>query len=242
MENAVIMPVYNEAGTLPGVLRRVRRFHQGPIIAIDDGSVDGSGQILRDFGGLDVIRHEKNMGYGKSLIDGFARAIELKSPLAVTIDCDEQHEPCLIPAMFAGIGSLDILSGSRYLADEEGQDAPPENRLRINKSVTTIINRLTGFGLTDSFCGFKCHKMEAMARLKLDESGYALPIQFWVQVRHFGLTVGEIPVPRIYKNRSRAFGGGIDDPEKRYDYYMAVLEKELKRWSTSSSSAPTPTI
>ena len=238
MENAVIIPVYNEATTLPGVLARVRRFHSGLIIAVDDGSTDGSGEILRDFKGLDIVRHETNMGYGQSLNDGFARALELSTPLAVTMDCDEQHEPALIPAMFEKIGALDVLSGSRYLREDPGQDQAPPQRLRINRSITAIINTITGYGLTDSFCGFKCHRMEAMARLRLDEPGYAWPIQFWVQARHFGLRVEEIAVPRIYKDRSRTFGGGIDDPEKRYDYYMTVLERETRKWPMSSSLAP----
>jgi len=242
MVNAVIIPVYNEAATLPGVLARIREYHAGPLIAVDDGSTDGSGAILDNFPGIDIIRRPVNLGYGQAIIDGFKRAVEKGYNLVITIDCDEQHEPALIPAMFGGIGQLDTLSGSRYLADGLGQDQPPENRRKINVAVTAAINRITGYQITDSFCGFKCYKVEALKGLSLDEPGYAMPLQFWVQARALGLKVGEIPVPRIYKNLDRTFGGGIDDPAKRLEYYMNVLEKEVKRWSMSSSWEPIRTI
>jgi len=241
MTNVVIMPVYNEAATLSDVLAKIKVHHRGPIIAIDDGSTDASGAILDQYGGIDVIRNQPNMGYGNALIKGFARALEKGYLLAVTIDCDEQHEPALIPAMFANINELDVLSGSRYLASEGGQDKPPEERRNINMTITALLNRITGYNLTDSFCGFKCYRLEAMKKLKLDETGYAMPVQFWVQASHFRLKVGEMAVPRIYKNLDRTFGGGIDDPEKRLEYYKGVLEKELERWSISSPWEPTRT-
>ncbi|MDH5509265.1 MAG: glycosyltransferase family 2 protein [Nitrospinota bacterium] len=242
MVNAVIIPVFNEAATLPGVLAKIREFHKGPLIAVDDGSTDGSGAILERFAGLDIIRKPANMGYGQALIDGFARAVEKEYRLAITIDCDEQHEPAMIPEMFQKIGDLDVLSGSRYLTEQEGQDIPPEHRRKINIAITTTVNSITGYKLTDSFCGFKCYKVEALKKLRLDEPGYAMPLQFWIQAAHFGLAVKETPVPRIYKNLDRTFGGGMDDPVQRRAYYMGVLEKEVKRWSISSSWEPTRTI
>lgn len=241
MTDCVIMPVYNEAGTLPGVLARIRDFHQGPLIAVDDGSTDGSGQILARFGGLSIIQRQRNMGYGQALIDGFALAAARGYHRAVTIDCDEQHEPSLIPRMFEKIGDFDILSGSRYLEESDNHDPAPEDRGRINRVITEKLNLITGYNLTDSFCGFKCYKVEALKRLSLDEPGYAMPLQFWAQAFRLGLTVSEIAVPRIYKNLGRTFGGGIDDPQARLKYYMDVLERELAKWPISSSSAPTRT-
>ena len=242
MKKLVVIPVYNEAETLKGVLDRIRAHHSGDIVAIDDGSTDGSAQILDDYPGLIVISHENNLGYGRSLIDGFQYAIARRYDLVVTIDCDEQHEPCLIPMMFDNIDQFDLLSGSRYMDDSEKADRAPEDRRRINMLITETINQITGFNLTDSFCGFKCYRTSALARLSLGEAGYAQPIQFWIQASHFGLKVKEIAVPRIYKNLDRKFGGGMDNPELRLEYYKRVMNKEMEKWSIFSSSELTPTI
>jgi len=242
MKNLVIIPVYNEANTLKSVLDRIREHHCGDIIAIDDGSTDGSAQILDERAGVKVISHEKNLGYGRSLIDGFRYAVARRYDLAVTIDCDEQHEPHLIPMMFEGVRGYDVLSGSRYMEESEKADKAPEDRRRINMMMTDIINQVTGFDLTDSFCGFKCYRISALSQLSLDEAGYAQPMQFWIQASHFGLKIKEIAAPRIYKNLDRKFGGGMDNPELRLQYYMRVMKKEMEKWSMSLSSELTPTI
>ena len=235
MKKLVIAPVYNEAETLSAVMARMKKCHDGDIVVVDDGSTDGSARILETIDGIKVIRHRNNLGYGQSLIDGFGYALDNRYELVVTIDCDEQHEPCMIPAMFRNIGDNDVLSGSRYLPMSEACGEPPKQRRNINMAITKIINKVTRFELTDSFCGFKCYKTSALARLYLDEPGYAMPLQFWVQAGHFGLKVAETPTPRIYKNMSREFGEGLDNPESRLEYYLRVIEKELCKWSICSS-------
>ncbi|MGK7344680.1 MAG: glycosyltransferase family 2 protein [Candidatus Nitrospinota bacterium M3_3B_026] len=240
--NLVVVPVYNEEETVGGVLEEIRRHHDGDILAIDDGSTDGSRRIISDFEGIAILRRHRNLGYGRSIIDGLRHAEEYGYEKVATIDCDEQHEPALIPVMFEKLGGLDVLSGSRYLTPESKMSEPPPDRRRVNMAVTRIINGITGYNLTDSFCGFKVYRARKLRRLRLDEPGYAQPLQFWIQAWRFGLEVGEMPVPLIYKNLDRSFGVTLDDPELRLMYYKRVIERELSRWSTSSSSARTRTI
>lgn len=239
--NLVVVPVYNEAQTLKGVLEKIRYFHEGDILAVDDGSTDGSSDILEERKDIKVLRHPGNLGYGRSIIDGLDYAVTRGYKKVVTIDCDEQHEPRLIPAMFREVGDLDTLSGSRYLKPGPADDNPPEDRRSINVKITEIINDITGFNLTDSFCGFKCYRTRSLKKLQLDEPGYAQPLQFWIQAKRFGLTVGEIATPLIYKNLNRSFGGALDSPDLRLMYYKRVIERELKRWSISLPSALTRT-
>jgi dolichol-phosphate mannosyltransferase len=59
------------------------------------------------------------------------------------------------------------------------------------------------------------------------EPGYAMPLQVWVQAARAGWRVVELPVPLIYHDATRRFGGGLDDPATRYQYYIDVLEAEL---------------
>ncbi len=236
MRTVIIMPLYNEEETLARVLDEVRRHTLAQILVVNDGSTDCSGEILERCGPrIHVITHARNEGYGQSLIDGFRHAIDGRFDVAVTIDCDLQHEPRLIPRFIEEVSRFDIVSGSRYHPDAPGaQDPVPPDRQRINAEVTRIINALTGYRLTDAWCGFKAYRVAGLARMHLDERSYGLPLQVWLQAAHLGLTVTEIPVPRIYKNPSRRFWGGLDDPETRRAYYLSVIDREVSRWQTFS--------
>ena len=72
---------------------------------------------------------------------------------------------------------------------------------------------MPGLNLTDAFCGFKAYRTSALAQFEITDDGYAMPLQVWVQAAAHGLTVVEVPVPLIYLDESRAFGGSLDDAE-----------------------------
>ncbi len=228
----VVMPLYNEEATLQEVLEAVLRYLPpgADVLVVDDGSTDRSPDILRGFPQVQVIRHPENRGYGASLIDGFRYALDHGYHVVVTMDCDAQHEPYLIPDLLTALEGADIVSGSRYLPGSSRGQEPPPDRLRINRAVTERVNALTGYQLTDAFCGFKAYRAEVLRRMHLDEPSYGLPLQVWVQAARLGVRVREIPIGRIYKNPQRRFWGGLDDPEVRLRYYLGVLEREVARW------------
>ncbi len=232
MRTLVAIPVFNEQRYVVPVLNSVRRYARD-VLVIDDGSTDRTPQLLAAFRDVHVIRHKENRGYGQSLIDAFALAACRGFDWVVTLDCDEQHAPACIPEFLAEAqrNDADVISGSRYLRPDGagGDDAPPPDRQRINQTVNLLLDQLIGLRLTDSFCGFKAHRVSAMRRLRLDEPGYAFPLQFWVQCVRAGLRVREIAVPRIYRDRSREFGGTLDDPAARLAHYLEVLVRELRR-------------
>src|SRR6185503_15207738 len=105
---------------------------------------------------------------------------------------------------------MDIVSGSRYLTEMPENTVPPQDRRFINYQITKMLNEELGLSLTDSFCGFKAYRVSAMARLPLTETGYAFPLQFWVQAVRQGLRICELAVPLIYVDPKRAFGGSLD--------------------------------
>lgn len=229
------LPVYNEARYVSGVLDEVLRYCR-QVLVVDDGSTDGTSEILAARDDVQVVTHEENRGYGAALLTAFDYAIRHGYDKLVTIDCDGQHEPLRIPQFFdACTGDVDIVSGSRYLAQFEGDSQPPEQRRRVNEQVTAELNRRLGLNLTDAFCGFKCYRVAALRKLSMSEAGYAMPLEVWVQAAHAGLKIIELPVPLIYLDEKRSFGGVLDDAQTRLEYYHLTLDRAIASVQSAGS-------
>jgi dolichol-phosphate mannosyltransferase len=222
------IPVYNEARHLKPVLDAVLQ-HADDVLVVDDGSTDATPQRLAEFPGLQVVRHARNRGYGAALMTAFQRTIDGGYDGLVTLDCDGQHEPSLIPYVAAPLADYDIVSGSRYLKVFDPTQHPPEDRRRINVEVTRWLNECLDLRLTDAFCGFKAYRTSALRQLELTVEGYAMPIELWVQAAALGLSIVEVPVPLIYLDASRAFGGSLDDPRVRLNHYREVFRAAIRR-------------
>ena len=229
------LPVYNEADHVSAVLDEVLRFTPG-VLVVDDGSTDGTSQLLaarvKQRGDIRVVHHPRNLGYGAALATAFREVVAGPWDGLVTIDCDGQHQPQLIPDFVAAAGgpspdatAADIVSGSRYLKRFPGDSQPPVARRRINAEITAEINIRLGLNLTDAFCGFKAYTRRALEHLHVTETGYAMPLEAWVQAAAAGLRVVELPVPLIYLDLARSFGGALDDAATRLAYYRSVLDR-----------------
>jgi glycosyltransferase involved in cell wall biosynthesis len=226
------IPVYNEARHVESVLHEVRRYSPH-ILVINDGSTDETADILARQEGVQVVTHSVNRGYGAALISAFAHARQQAIDVLITMDCDGQHEPSRIPVLLEAIHDADIVSGSRYLRDFHQDTLAPRDRRRINREVTNELNHRFGLNLTDSFCGFKAYRREALERLHITEIGWGMPLQLWVQAARRGLRIKEVGVPRLYLDPNRAFGGMLDDAEQRLAYYRQVI-------AAAESETPAP--
>jgi glycosyltransferase involved in cell wall biosynthesis len=222
------IPVHNEEASLQAVLSEVLRY-AGDVLVVDDGSTDRTPDLLRAFPGIQVIRHERNLGYGAGLRSAFNRAIESRYDGLVTLDCDGQHEPSLIPMVAAHLDDADLVSGSRYLKVFDPSQFPPEERRKINVEVTRWLNECLSLTLTDAFCGFKAYRASALSKFDITDNGYAMPLQVWVQAVAHGLKIVEVPVPLIYLDDSRAFGGALDDASFRLNHYRQVFQDAMKQ-------------
>jgi glycosyltransferase involved in cell wall biosynthesis len=226
------LPVYNEVNHVTGVLDEVVRNAQD-VLVVDDGSTDGTRELLAQRNDVTVISHPHNRGYGAALQTAFEYAIAHKYDVIVTIDCDGQHEPQRIAQLAAACGDADIVSGSRYLELDESTRRAPADRRRINQQVTEELNCRLGLKLTDAFCGFKAYRVEALKRLRVTEPGYAMPLELWVQAAFQGLRIIELPVPLIYLDEERSFGGALDDAAKRLAYYHSVIDRAVAACAAS---------
>ena len=217
------LPVYNEVDYVDDVLDEVARYASS-VLVVDDGSIDGTAERLQQRSDISLIRHSDNRGYGAALTTAFSFAIDEGFQGLITLDCDGQHQPCRIPEFIDAASKADIVSGSRYLKNYEGDHAPPEERMRINQAITRELNERLGYSLTDAFCGFKAYRTSALKLLEITDGGYAMPLQLWVQAAAAELKVVEIPVPLIYLDLERSFGGALDQAEARLQHYRDVLD------------------
>jgi dolichol-phosphate mannosyltransferase len=216
------IPVFNEERYLEAVLGQVRRFSPN-ILVVNDGSTDGTPQLLARQKDLFILTHSRNRGYGAALISAFRYAMAQKVEILVTMDCDGQHEPARIPLLLEALHDVDIVSGSRYLRDFGQDTLAPQDRQQINQQITEKLNNRFGLKLTDAFCGFKAYRADALARLHITETGWGMPLQLWVQAAYLGLRIKEVAVPRLYLDPTRAFGGVLNDAQERLAYYRRVI-------------------
>ncbi len=220
------LPVYNEHQHVSAVLDEVIKYATD-VLVVDDGSTDGTRELLARREDVEVIVHPENRGYGAALRTAFECAVVRRYDVLVTIDCDGQHEPQRITQLAAECRRADIISGSRYLLAEQSTEHVPAERRRINQIITSELNERLGLQLTDAFCGFKAYRTRALAQLTLEETGYAMPLELWVQAAHHGLSIQEIPVPLIYLEEERSFGGALDAADTRLDYYRQVIDRAI---------------
>lgn len=229
MKTLIVLPVFNEIKTLKLLLSNLYKIVKNfsDVLVIDDGSTDGSDRVIDKYKNIIKINHYSNLGYGKSLIDGFNFAIDKDYKIVITMDSDFQHCPETIPVFKKNIENADIVSGSRYLKPLPSN--VPFDRVQVNKEITSLINKHTTYNITDAFCGFKAYQTDALRKLNLTEKGYGLPVQLWIQASKIGLKIKEISVKAIYCDRRRNFKGQFDNVEQRLKYYKKILYKELSK-------------
>ena len=220
------LPVYNEAATVHSVLDEVAKYAQN-ILVVNDGSTDETSLRLAERSDIAVISHLKNRGYGAALKSAFKYAIDEGYEFIVTLDCDGQHQPKRIPRFISACKNADIVSGSRYLKNYEGDSEPPAQRMFINKQITRQLNDRFGLQLTDAFCGFKAYRTSALAMLDIHDDGYAMPLELWTQAAMQNFRIMEIPVPRLYLDLNRSFGGSLDQADVRLAYYNTILDASV---------------
>lgn len=227
------LPVYNEVSHVTDVLSELQQ-HVDDILVVDDGSTDGTDEVLKRISHVSVERHPRNLGYGAALNTAFQYALEHGFDVLVTMDCDGQHQPRYVREIASMINDssdnpIDMVSGSRYLKHFEGDNAAPADRRAINKRITDCLNEQLGLSITDAFCGFKAYRVSSLAKLDITDNGYAMPLQLWIQAVDLNWNIREFAVPRVYLEEARSFGGSLDDANVRLAHYRSVLNAELER-------------
>jgi glycosyltransferase involved in cell wall biosynthesis len=202
MKLSVVIPVYNEVDNIGEILKRVRASGlASEIIVVDDGSQDGSREILAEMNGKDgitVLLHPKNQGKGAAVRTGFAAAT---GEILLIQDADLEYHPHDYPALLQPIedGIADVVYGSRFMGGP--RRAVMFWHMVANQLLTLMTNVLYNTILTDMETGYKVFKREVVEGMKLRARGFEFEPEFTAKILKRRYRIFEVPItfnPRDY--------------------------------------------
>ncbi len=209
-DTLILVPTYNNAGTLKNVLQRC--LEQGlPVLVVDDGSTDDTGRILKEipgqagYDGLMVVTHPVNQGKGRALKTGFQEALKRGYSYVITIDSDGQHFPEDIPVLLAQKGEKTLVVGSRSQMGANGGGS------FANRFSNFWFRLYTGVNLPDTQTGYRLYPLKKLPSLSILSSRYEAELALLVFSAWKGLELKPVPVRVSYpEDRVSHFRPGID--------------------------------
>jgi glycosyltransferase involved in cell wall biosynthesis len=202
MKLSVIMPVYNEVNTIREIVKRVQKVELAhEIVIVDDGSVDGTREILKELEQMpdvSVLLHGRNQGKGSAVVTGMKAAV---GDVMVIQDADLEYDPRDYPALLKPIeeGIADVVFGSRFLG---GPRRPILFwNMVANKILTLTANILYNNILTDIETGYKCFKREVIQGMTIKAKRFEFEPEFTAKLLKRRVRIYEVPIsfnPRLY--------------------------------------------
>jgi dolichol-phosphate mannosyltransferase len=198
----VIIPTYNERENIRRIIDSVlRQDGRLEVLIVDDGSPDGTGEIVAELQGIDsrihLLEREKKMGLGTAYIAGFRWALERDYDYILEMDADFSHDPAHLKQFLSAIETNDLVLGSRY---QEGRVTVvnwPISRLILSYSANLYARAVTGLPVWDATGGFKCFRRSVLETIDLSHvrsNGYAFQIEMSFRAWKRGFRIAEIPI------------------------------------------------
>jgi dolichol-phosphate mannosyltransferase len=204
VEKLVIIPTYNERENIEAMLRAVYALKQDfHILVIDDGSPDGTADLVRrlqpEFGNTVFLEERRGkQGLGTAYIYGFKWGLEKGYGYLFEMDADFSHNPADLPRLYdvCKSGGADVAIGSRYVRGG-GVKNWPADRIALSKGGSVYTRLITWMPITDPTAGFMCYKRTVLETMNLEEIrfvGYAFQIEMKFAAWKLGFKLKEVPI------------------------------------------------
>ena len=206
MKKIVIIPTYNEKENIAAIINAVivlgNQYH---VLVVDDGSPDGTANIVKELMQLHpdkifIQERKGKLGLGTAYIHGFKWALENQYDFIFEMDADFSHNPLDLDRLLAACESgADVAIGSRYVKGGATENWPLD-RLIYSKGGSLYTRMITGMPVKDPTAGFMCYKNKVLAAMQLDHIsfiGYAFQIEMKFASWRLGFKLKEVPITFI---------------------------------------------
>ena len=236
MRACVVLPTYNEAGTIREVVERVlAASNEAEVLVVDDNSPDGTGRIADEIAELEarvrVLHRTHKQGLGPAYLAGFREALSQGYDVVIEMDSDLSHDPADVARLIDGARSADLVIGSRYVA---GGATRNWSKLReaISRGGNFYARALLRFPLRDATSGFRAYRRAVLETLPLDQirsEGYGFQVEMAWRAWVLGFVVREIPI---------TFSERREGASKMSGAIVLEAAPKVARWATERRRAP----
>lgn len=198
----VIVPTYNERDNIERLVEAVlEQDDRMEVLVVDDGSPDGTGEIVDRLAANDsrvhAMHRASKLGLGTAYLAGFAWALERDYEFVFEMDADFSHDPTHLPQFLEAIQNADLVLGSRYRNGRVTVVNWPMGRLMLSYCANIYARTVTGLQLFDGTGGFKCFRRKVLEAIDLNDvrsNGYAFQIEMSFRAFRKGFRLVEIPI------------------------------------------------
>ncbi len=199
------MPAFNAARTVKDTYSEIPQKFRKHIILVDDKSTDNTASVARKLN-MQVITHEKNLGYGGNQKTCYKEALKQKADIVVMLHPDYQYDATKIPQLIEPIihGNYDFMFGSRMSSGNALKGGMPKTKFYINKFVCHLENLLLGVNFTEHFSGFRAYSSTLLRTVPLEKfsDDFVFDQQMEISALRYGFRVGEIPIQTRYHEKA----------------------------------------
>ena len=193
----VVIPTFNESESICQILSALKSL-DCDVLVIDDGSPDGTAQIVRDMG-IEVIERSRKLGLGSAYRTGFSIGLDRGYTYIIQMDADGSHQVSDLKKMMEWLGSADVIIGSRWVKD--GAIANwSKFREYLSRSANVYANLLLSLGVKDATAGFRIYSSAIVKRMEIStirSEGYCFQIEMTRRALSRGGSVAEVPITFI---------------------------------------------
>jgi len=203
----IVMPTYNEIENIQAILEAIHRVTpQVHVLIVDDGSPDGTDEVVRERMRYDdhifLLQRGEKKGLASAYLDGFAWALARDYERILEMDADFSHEPTYLPAMLAAAEDADVVVGSRNIEGGGVLDWP-WYRQALSWAGSAYARAILQVPVRDVTAGFMCYRRSALEQIPLKDvqaRGYVFQVEMKYLAHRAGLRIVEVPI--LFKDRS----------------------------------------